>query len=100
MDALALGEADETWPLIVADAARQVYQRAPSIRPTGDASGRQGVWLAGKLGIPGAGTSVGPPDWHGHASNEFMTLGHFLDGVKYAATIWTLFAQTPLDQLR
>ncbi len=85
--------ADSPFAQIVADAARQVYQREPSIRPTGDASGRQGVWLAGKLGIPGAGTAVGPPDWHGHASNEFMSLDHFIDGVKYAATIWTLFSE-------
>ncbi len=85
--------ADSPFANLVADAARQVYQREPSIRPTGDASGRQGVWLAGKLGIPGAGTAVGPPDWHGHASNEFMSLDHFINGVKYAATIWTLFSE-------
>lgn len=86
--------ADSPFAKIVAEAARQVYQREPTIRPTGDASGRQGVWLAGKLGIPGAGTAVGPPDWHGHAANEFMTLGHYVNGIKYAATIWTLFSQT------
>ncbi len=86
--------ADSPFAKIVAAAARQVYQREPTVRPTGDASGRQGVWLAGKLGIPGAGTAVGPPDWHGHASNEFMTLDHYINGIKYAATIWTLFSQT------
>lgn len=78
---------------VVVEAARQVYGKQPSLRPTGDASGRQAVWLAGKLGIPGAGTAVGPPDWRGHAANEFMTLGHYLDGIKYAATIWTLFGE-------
>ncbi len=93
-------DADSPFAKIVAEAARQVYQKEPSIRPTGDASGRQGVWLAGKLGIPGAGTAVGPPDWRGHAANEFMTLGHYINGIKYAATIWTLFAETPLDQMR
>ncbi|HEX3721208.1 MAG TPA: M20/M25/M40 family metallo-hydrolase [Nitrolancea sp.] len=88
--------ADSPFATIVVEAARQVYQREPTLRPTGDASGRQAVWLAGKLGIPGAGTAVGPPDWHGHAANEFMTLGHYINGIKYAATIWTLFAQTTL----
>ena len=78
---------------VVVAAARQVYGRQPSLRPTGDASGRQAVWLAGKLGIPGAGTAVGPPGWRGHAANEFMTLGHYLNGIKYAATIWTLFGE-------
>jgi acetylornithine deacetylase/succinyl-diaminopimelate desuccinylase-like protein len=86
--------ADSPFATVVVEAARQVYQREPTLRPTGDASGRQAVWLAGKLGIPGAGTAVGPPDWHGHAANEFMTLGHYINGVKYAATIWTLFAES------
>ena len=86
--------ADSPFATVVVEAARQVYQREPTLRPTGDASGRQAVWLAGKLGIPGAGTAVGPPDWHGHAANEFMTLGHYINGIKYAATIWTLFAET------
>ncbi|HVX28862.1 MAG TPA: M20/M25/M40 family metallo-hydrolase, partial [Nitrolancea sp.] len=88
--------ADSPFAQVVVQAARQVYQKEPTLRPTGDASGRQAVWLAGKLGgIPGAGTAVGPPDWHGHAANEFMTLGHFINGVKYAATIWSLFAEAP-----
>lgn len=76
------------------DAARQVYGKDPSLKPTVDASGRQAVWLAGKLGIPGAGTGIGPPDWHGHAANEFMTIPHYLKGIKYAATIWTRFSET------
>lgn len=86
--------ADSPFAKLIAEAARQVYKREPAVRPTGDASGRQGVWLAGKLGIPGAGTAVGPPDWHGHAANEFMTLGHYINGIKYAATIWTLFSES------
>lgn len=86
--------ADSPFAQVVAEAARQVYQRETSIRPTGDASGRQAVWLGGRLGIPAAGTAVGPPAWNGHAANEFMTLGHDLNGVKYAATIWTLYGET------
>lgn len=86
--------ADSPFAKLVVEAARQVYQREPSLRPTGDASGRQGVWLAGKLGIPGAGTGIGPPDWRGHAANEFMTVDHYLNGIKYAATIWTLFGES------
>lgn len=86
--------ADSPFARVVAQAARQVYGKEPSLKPTGDASGRQAVWLAGKLGIPGAGTGVGPPDWHGHAANEFMLTGHFLNGVKYAATIWSKYAES------
>ena len=85
---------DDPFVQVVVDAAKTVYQKDPTVRPTGDASGRQAVWLAGKLGIPGAGTAVGPPDWRGHAANEFMTIQHFLDGIKYAATIWTNWAET------
>jgi hypothetical protein len=71
------------------DAARQVYGAEPGIQPTVDASGRQGVWLGGKLGgIPSAGTGVGPPNWRGHAADEFMTLEHYRNGIRYAAAIW------------
>jgi acetylornithine deacetylase/succinyl-diaminopimelate desuccinylase-like protein len=87
-------DADSPFAGVVVEAARRVYRRQPSLRPTGDASGRQAVWLAGKLGIPGAGTAIGPPDWRGHAANEFMTLGHYLNGIKYAATIWSLFGES------
>ncbi|CAN5550300.1 M20/M25/M40 family metallo-hydrolase [soil metagenome] len=85
--------ADTPFARTVAEAARRVYGREPRIIPTGDASGRQGVWFATRLGIPGAGSSVGPPDWRGHATNEFMIPSYFIDGVKYAATIWTLFGE-------
>jgi acetylornithine deacetylase/succinyl-diaminopimelate desuccinylase-like protein len=83
---------DDPFVQVVVDAAKTVYQKDPSVRPTGDASGRQAVWLAGILGIPGAGTAIGPPDWRGHAANEFMTVQHYLDGIKYAATIWSNWA--------
>jgi len=83
---------DTPFAGVVIDAARQVYGGEPAVRPTGDASGRQGVWLGGQLGgIPAAGTGIGPPAWRGHAANEFMTLGHYLNGIKYAATIWDFF---------
>lgn len=83
---------DTPFAAIVIDAARQVYGGEPAVRPTGDASGRQGVWLGGRLGgIPAAGTGIGPPAWRGHAADEFMTLDHYLNGIKYAATIWEFF---------
>lgn len=85
--------ADSPFARVVVEAARRVYGREPSLRPSESASGRQAVWLAGKLGIPGAGTGIGPPDWRGHAANEFITLGHYLAGIKYAATIWSLFGE-------
>jgi acetylornithine deacetylase/succinyl-diaminopimelate desuccinylase-like protein len=84
---------DDPFVQVVVAAADEVYGRPPTVRPTGDASGRQATWLAGKLGIPGAGSAVGPPDWRGHAANEFMTVDHFLNGIKYAATIWSRWAK-------
>jgi hypothetical protein len=65
----------------------------PMVKPTGEASGRQGPWLASRLGIEGAASGIGPPKWHGHAPNEFITTGHFIEGIKYAANIWSRYAQ-------
>ncbi|HUG17183.1 MAG TPA: M20/M25/M40 family metallo-hydrolase [Thermomicrobiales bacterium] len=85
---------DTPFTAVVVDAARHVYGAEPGIQPTVDASGRQGVWLGGKLGgIPSAGTGVGPPNWRGHAADEFMTLGHYYNGVRYSATIMALFGE-------
>jgi acetylornithine deacetylase/succinyl-diaminopimelate desuccinylase-like protein len=86
---------DNPFADIVISAARTVYGDDPDVQPTGDASGRQGVWLGGKLGgIPAAGTGVGPPNWRGHAANEFMTLSYYRNGIKYAAAIWDRLAQS------
>jgi acetylornithine deacetylase/succinyl-diaminopimelate desuccinylase-like protein len=90
---------DTPFASLVIDAARQVYGVEPAVRPTGDASGRQGVWLGGRLGgIPAAGTGVGPPAWRGHAADEFITLDHYRNGIKYAATIWARFGERHGDQ--
>jgi acetylornithine deacetylase/succinyl-diaminopimelate desuccinylase-like protein len=74
-------------------AAKENYRVDPMIKPTGEASGRQGPWLASRLGIEGAASGIGPPKWHGHAPNEFITTGHFIEGIKYAANIWYRYAQ-------
>jgi acetylornithine deacetylase/succinyl-diaminopimelate desuccinylase-like protein len=74
-------------------AAQESYGTAPMIKPTGEASGRQGPWLASRLGIEGAASGIGPPNWNGHAPNEFITKGHFIEGIKYAANIWFRYAQ-------
>ena len=85
---------DNPFADVVVDAANAVYGVEPETQPTGDASGRQGVWLGGMLGgIPAAGTGVGPPAWRGHAANEFMTLDHYRNGIRYAVTIWDMFGQ-------
>jgi acetylornithine deacetylase/succinyl-diaminopimelate desuccinylase-like protein len=85
---------DNPFASVVCDAARSVYGREPGIRPTGDASGRQGVWLGGRLGgIPAASSSVGPPAWRGHAPDEFMKIDYYLRGIKFAATIWHNFGE-------
>ncbi len=91
---------DTPFAQLIIESARQVYCVEPDIRPTHDASGRQGVWLGGQLGgIPSAGTGVGPPDWHGHAPDEFITLSHYLRGIKYSATIMDQFArESPVEQ--
>ena len=80
--------ADSPITHAVLTAARETYGVEPSITPRSDASGRQGCWLGERLGAAGVSTGVGPPDWHGHGPNEFMTLSHFGQGVRYAANIW------------
>ncbi len=75
-------------------AARETYGLEPMVKPTGEASGRQAPWFASRLGIEGAASGVGPPKWRGHAPNEFITTGHFINGIKYAATIWQNYAQS------
>ncbi len=74
-------------------AAKESYKTDPVIKPTGEASGRQGPWLASRLGIEGAASGIGPPKWRGHAPNEFITTGHFIEGIKYAANIWSQYAE-------
>jgi acetylornithine deacetylase/succinyl-diaminopimelate desuccinylase-like protein len=83
-------DANAPFARIVAEAAREIYDRDPSLLPTGDASGRHTLWIATRLGIQGAGTGVGPPDWRGHAANEFMLVPYYLDGIKYAAKVWDM----------
>jgi acetylornithine deacetylase/succinyl-diaminopimelate desuccinylase-like protein len=86
---------DTPFARLIVDAARRVYGMEPTVRPTHDASGRQGVWLGGQLGgIPSAGSGIGPPDWHGHAPDEFITVSHYVRGIKYSAAVLDAFGAT------
>jgi acetylornithine deacetylase/succinyl-diaminopimelate desuccinylase-like protein len=76
----------------VKDAASRVYGRPPITEPTGAASGRQATWLGARLGVAGAETCIGPPDWRGHAPNEFMNIPHLINGVKYVIAVWWNYA--------
>ena len=75
-------------------ASEDVYGVPPMVKPTGEASGRSGTWLGNKLGVQAAKTGIGPPDWHGHATNEFMTIPHYINGIKFAATIWKRYSDS------
>lgn len=69
-------------------AADQIYQRPVAIKPRHESSGRQAIWLGQELGVPAAISGIGPPNWRGHAPNEFMLIPYFLQGIGYiAATI-------------
>lgn len=86
--------ADNPFAQILIDSSREVYPQGPSIMPTGDASGKQGVWLAGELGgIPAGSSCIGPPNWKGHAPNEFTRLSYYMNGIKYSATILAKFGE-------
>jgi len=73
------------------EAARSLYGE-PMLKPTEEYAGRQGAWLGTRLGIPGVQTGVGPPGHRGHATDEFVTEAHFVQGIKFAATILARFA--------
>ena len=93
---LATVETSKTAPQadIVAatlDAARELYGE-PLLKPTEEYAGRQGAWLGSRLGIPGVQTGVGPPGFRGHATDEFVTVEHFVKGIKFAAAILDNFA--------
>ena len=72
-------------------AARALYGE-PIVKPTEEYAGRQGVWLGNRLGVPGVGTGVGPPGHRGHATNEFVTIEHYIRGIKFAAAILERYA--------
>jgi len=68
-------------------AASDVYGLAPVVKPRHEGSGRQGTWIASRLRVDGLLTGVGPPRWQGHAPNEFITVEHYLNGIRYVASI-------------
>lgn len=74
-----------------AAAARALYGE-PIIKPTEEYAGRQGVWLGNRLGMPGVGTGIGPPGHRGHATDEFVTVEHYIRGIKFAAAILEHYA--------
>jgi acetylornithine deacetylase/succinyl-diaminopimelate desuccinylase-like protein len=75
------------------DAARELYGE-PMLKPTEEYAGRQGAWLGTRLGIPGVQTGVGPPGFRGHATDEFVTVEHFIKGIKFGAGILDRFGAT------
>ena len=87
-----------TDPLVKAlvSASRRCYGCEPVIKPRSEASGRQAPWLGQRLGVAGVATGIGPPFWSGHAPNEFMSIDHYLAGIKFAATVWAAFAGADL----
>jgi acetylornithine deacetylase/succinyl-diaminopimelate desuccinylase-like protein len=72
------------------ESARALYGE-PMLKPTEEFAGRQGAWLGTRLGIPGVQTGVGPPGFRGHATDEFVTVEHYVKGIKFAAGILDRF---------
>ncbi len=84
-------EGDAAIVTATLDAARELYGE-PMLKPTEEYAGRQGAWLGTRLGIPGVQTGVGPPGFRGHATDEFVTVEHFIKGIKFGAGILDRFA--------
>ena len=70
------------------------YESEPMVKPTEEYAGRQGAWLGTRLDIPGVQTGVGPPGHRGHATDEFVTVEHYIKGIKFGASILDRFAAT------
>ena len=85
-------QTDPDAPIVAATirAATNLYG-PPMVKPTEEYAGRQGAWLGARLDVPGVQTGVGPPGHRGHASDEFVTVGHYLKGIRYAAAIFREF---------
>jgi acetylornithine deacetylase/succinyl-diaminopimelate desuccinylase-like protein len=96
IDTLATVETAKTRPdaaivRAAIEAARALYGQ-PMVKPTEEYAGRQGAWLGTRLGIPGVQTGVGPPGFRGHATDEFVTVEHFIKGIKLGSTILDRYA--------
>ena len=87
----AKSDPDSEIALAAAAAARALYGE-PIVKPNEEYAGRQGVWLGNRLGMPGVGTGIGSPGHRGHATNEFVTVEHYLRGIKFAAAILEHYA--------
>lgn len=74
-------------------AANTAYGKSLAIKPRHESSGRQAIWLAQSLGVPGAISGVGPPNWRGHAPDEFILVPYFINGIKYVAATVQEFAR-------
>jgi acetylornithine deacetylase/succinyl-diaminopimelate desuccinylase-like protein len=69
-------------------AARAVYGKPVAIKPRHESSGRQAIWLGQQIGAPSAISGIGPPNWRGHAPDEFMLVSYYINGIKFiVATI-------------
>lgn len=89
---------DSTIATALTTAARTVYQKPVATKPRHESSGRQAIWLAQQLGVPGAISGIGPPNWRGHAPDEFILTPYFINGIKYiAATIQEFAALAARD---
>jgi acetylornithine deacetylase/succinyl-diaminopimelate desuccinylase-like protein len=77
----------------VVAAAKAIYGGAV-VKPNEEFAGKQGVWLGNRLGIPGVGAGVGPPGHRGHATDEFVTIEHYLKGIKFAAGIFERYVNS------
>jgi len=77
---------DHPFVKIVADAARQVYDKEPVISPTMGGSGPMYPFGA-YLGVPIASAGTSHPDSRGHAPNENIRLRDFVLGIKHIAAI-------------
>jgi len=76
---------------IVSESVRRVYHREPQIYPSMAGTGPMAVLNAGRR-IPTVGSGVGYARSNGHAPNENIRIGDYIEGIKHIAMVLHLFA--------
>ncbi|MCL5023664.1 MAG: M20/M25/M40 family metallo-hydrolase, partial [Nitrospirae bacterium] len=77
------------------EAAGEVYGSKPNIIPVTPGFGRHGPWISKRLGIrTGVHTGIGGPmPCNQHEADEFIEIGTFIKGIKFAAAAIVSYAQ-------
>lgn len=90
---------DHPFPRLLAETARQVYQREPVVYPITPGTGPMYA-LCQRFGIPAVSIGVGNADSRNHAPNENIRLDDFWRGITHLIAILDSFHSSQIDPRR